>query len=412
MKRKTLSLANQPIPIHDTDHSNNQLLADQIRKLEDKLTFLQGALSVLGIVVTIVGGLGVWRMYEYSKFEAARDEVYASLVSQFREQTSSAINKLTVTEGSDDQKTRIAALATLHESLVKLKITNKDFSNTGELVTALKRLVIENKELEARTIVADLANNANTDPFIKARAIALRELILIAANRNDPPANSRKELLKAIDLDGTVALAFNGLGIVSTADAKQRLSVGNLDEAMKLMDDAETQYGMAAELDASALGTYKAVNNRIWSLIVLSKWCLERGPKERSRLDEYLRGKGYESVEVFFTRARAELLRYESLAPDLPVALETTAQISFVRSLYIRSRGDIRQADLIIRDGHQTFLKAIGRGLYRRVSNKETAKNQFDGDPLHSAITRDPPYAALKQQIHDRIDAWYSENDR
>jgi hypothetical protein len=272
--------------------------------------------------------------------------------------------------------------------------------------------VIDNNRPEALTIVRSLSNKATNDPFVRARAITLRELILIGANRNEPPADSRKHLREAIWLDGTVALAFNGLGIVATADAKKMLETGNLEKAMNSMDEAEIEFEMAADLDASAVGTYRTVNNRIFGLLLLTKWSLERGAGQRSKVEAYLKTKDYETLDAFFARTWAELLQYEPLAPELPVALETMAQISFVRSLYIRSKGDSRLADEIIRDGHETFLNAIDGGLYRGVGTKEAAKSQFDRDFLHTPIVDNPEYKTLKDQIHQRIDDWYLKNVR
>jgi hypothetical protein len=118
MRNKTIRLAS---PTQETHQRPDEKLADQVRQLETKLSFLQGTLSVLGLIVAIVSGLGGWRLYEYSKFEAARNEVYANLTSQFRERTSSAINRLNLTEGPQDQKTRIEELTRLSASLASLQ---------------------------------------------------------------------------------------------------------------------------------------------------------------------------------------------------------------------------------------------------------------------------------------------------
>jgi hypothetical protein len=418
MKHRTMRLADLTRGTNSTDHRDRQAdeklekLEDQFRRLETELSVLKGALSVLGLILTVVTGLGGWRLYESRKFEAARSDVYANLVSQLREQTSDAVNKLTVTEGPPDQKRRIEELTKLNQALTNLKIVDEKLSNTGELVRALKHLVIENNRKAALNTIASLANMTSADPFIRARAITLRELILISANRNEPPATSRKNLLEAIRLDGTVALAFNGLGIVSTADARRMLSAGNLEQAMRLMDEAAIEYKMAADLDSSSLGTYKGVNNRIWSVLLIIKWCLERGPRERAALDQYLSRNNYRDLDAFFDGAEDQLQQYEPLSPDLPVASETTAQILFVRALSNRSRGNHGDSDAMIRKGFETFLKAIDGGLYRRVATREAAKTQFDEDYLHSDIARNPDYADVKRKIHERIDDWYSKNDQ
>ena len=377
----------------------------QTQEIIIKISRLEGAVSVVAIVFVLVSGLGLWKLYQYQNFVAARDEVYELLVNQLRERTSNAINKLTITGNTQEQKTRINELVGLKRSLVTLRVNTQSFVGTSDLIVGLERIVPDEKLDDATIVLKSLESRFPRDEYIRSRVLTLLALIEIARHREDFLPEVKKSLLEAIRLDSTVALACNAVGIQTTNQAKVEINKGKLEEATLLMKEADIYYGMAADLDTSVLGIYRYINNKIWGNLLLFNAYLKRAQPldnihRRNALDDILNYLKNKNADEFFDDVKDQLETYKILSPGLPVAIETEAQYLCVKAQYSLLYDMKLDPDKLLEQAVDLFLQVIDKGLYLWVRTPDEAIEQFRNNPLHKPIVESEKYRNI---IYDRI---------
>lgn len=388
---------------------------DYVRELSVKFSRLEGASGVVAIIFVVVSGLGLWKIYQYQEFVAAREEVYELLVSQIREQTSDAINKLSVTGRTQEDKDRINDLVQLQRRLLDLDVNSNSFIAIRELILALEHFIVDGNKNDADKILKSLETRYRRDDFVLSRVLTLRASIEISRDRNKFSQEVKNNLLTAIRIDSTVGLAYNNLGILSSNAARQKLIVQNLTDAIDLMKEADIYYSTAANLNPSALGAFKYINNKTWSNLLLFKEYLDHSkgsPSDKQDLDELLSYFRNDNVEEFFKNSLDQIEGYQKLSPELinvSYAMETIAQLLCVQAQYVHSQGNTIDAYELLLKAVEQFESAIDKGLYLHVDTFGKAIEQFDDDPLHTLIKGDDKY---KEPIHRKIKVWYEKQGR
>jgi hypothetical protein len=376
----------------------------QFRELSNKLSELKGLMSAVGLVFLLITALGLWRIYKNDEIDAHRAEFNELLIKQVQAQTADTIDKLTVTEVSQEQSRRIVELGDNVQRLVNIDVGGKRFEGIRELVEALKYLnQRQNRSTEALNIVESLSSKYPDDPFINSRALTLRALILISFRKTSPPVDLKDDLENAIRLDSTNAGAFNALGISIAGEAVSKVQKGEFALANSLMKEALIDFKMAASLDPSSIGTYKYVNNKTVCNLLLFRAFMMKDGFESSHIPDLLRTLNYKDADEFFAESRQELETYKGIAPTFPAALETIAQSRFLEAEYKRykNKGQDKDADNLEKEGVETFVEAIDKGLYRRVRTEGEAVEQFNTDYLHKYFIKQNP--ELAQSLRDRI---------
>lgn len=381
-------------------------LNNRDRDLSNKVSELKGLISAVSFVFLLMTFLGLGKIYQYEKLEASSQEINKLLIKQIEAQTADAIDKLNVTEVSDEQKRRIIELDENIESLLEIKVSSKRFKGIIEIVEVLKKLVLEQDEEEALKKVSKLPDKY-LDHFVRSRALTLRSVMRIALNRSYPPDEVKKDLLEAIRLDSSNAGAFNGLGIRTVSEAVGELNKDEFEHAKDLMKKATENFKMAAALNPSSSGTYKSLNNKTWGSLLLFRAFLLKGGTESEDLRDLLRSLNYIDAETFFDESRKELRAFEYIAPTIPAALETIAQSMFLEAEYKRTTNQNTNS---LKDGAMIFAEAINHGLYRKVPSETEAIEQFNKDYLHEYFIQQEP--GLATDLRDKIKDWYKRNKR
>lgn len=380
---------------------------DLVQDMRDRVSRMEGAVGFVTLIFVVLSGLGAWKLYQYDKFEAARDKVYELLVSQIQEQTSDAINKLSVTAGTVEDKERVIGLVKMQQRLTDLEISSDSFIAVRDLIKALEFFIVDGQDERADEKLKMLESR-HTDKFMLSRIYVLRALIQISRNRNGVSEDTKKWLTRAIEMDSTLAPAFNGLGIQKSneAQAQLRLETPDLKAAIELMRQAEIYYSIAARLHYSALGTIKYFNNRTWSNLLLLKAYLDHHhgkPEGQEYLTELLRFFGKNNEVDFLADSLKELETYEAgLPPHLRLSYvdETKAQLRCVYAQYLRLQGDESAAAEQLLQAQKLFESAIDKGVYLYLGTADKAIEAFDDDPLHTIVKGN-------KHIHNRIKEWF-----
>jgi len=381
-------------------------LEKRIHELEVKVATLQGILSVVSLIFILVSGLGGWKIYKYERFTAVGSEALTVMTNAFADKAGSAINRLTVVEEPDEQKRMINVLVDMQNRLKNAGEKGDHFDRLCSLVESLRLLVIDNDSEESYKLLEKLEGEAADDTFVRARALALEGLICISHDRGAPPAEVKATLELAAHLDGTVALAFNGLGIMSALDAQEAIKSDRQSEAMGHMNLAMFRFKTAADLDPSAIGVYKYLNNLVWGRLLVFRWYLDG---KISQI-EMLRFVEASDCSSFFSQCQGHIQEYMSLAPDLPVAYETRSQMEAVRSDYCLRQGAEGLANALLSNAFKDYKTAVEKNLCRRVvAGADAAIEQFHKDPLLKPLSLHPDYGG---KLEEAIRKWYASQRR
>jgi hypothetical protein len=374
-------------------------LEEKIGEFANKLSWAMGAFSLATVVAIAVASFALAKIGEINNLRASNDSLNELLVKQIEIHTGKAINQFNIVKASDQEKLDIVELKKLAAGMERLEYRGDKLKGMEDLVDVLDLIVLQNKVVEASDKLQVILNENPKPGFIQSRARTLDHLIMIAANRNSPPLDMKKANLQAAILaDNTNAGAFNALGIVIANESRTNfVEKGDPAGAINLMKQAIVYFNVAAALNSSSIGKFKAMNNTIWvHLTVLRGLMLKNGP-DSDEVKGFLTDINYRSAADFFESSIKELDVYEN-STNLPAPLETIAQLMFAQAEYLRASkftaGDaaqIAKADELEAQGADKFEKAVDRGLCNRVKNPEEAVSQFRKDYLHQSIISSKP---------------------
>ena len=382
-------------------------------KLAHQNVLLKAVLGVLTLVIAIVAGFGSFYNFklneqskEYGKFEAARQQFNSLLLHQLQRDMREVADRLFAVVDSEELKDRVIRLNKQRHDLQDLGIDGDQFKETSDLIGALHAAIVENKPEEAKSTLSLL--KGSRDERIQSRAIATSAMIVISPDRGAVRNTLKEEVEKAVKMDGTNALALTCLGILSSNEAVFKLQqlkargvvdLKDLQAAADLLKEANIAFQIAGGLDPSKYGAYRCSNNRICNNLYLVKTYLAFDQPD----SEIVKHVGYDQLDTFFQASFNELIAYSSLVPDLPLVLETAAQLRCVQAQYARHLKNKSEKDIdaLLAEAADKFKQAIARGLYKKVESPEKAKDNFEKDYLNEEIVNHPQY---KKAVEDEIE--------
>jgi len=378
------------------DDSDVKELISKTNKLEKKIiryfSYTMGVLSVLII-------FEIWRYFEVNNIEKINSGISTFLIEILRDQTSEAVNRLTVFAGTEEQEVMLTELIDLRDDLDKLEPMSKDYKRLNELIGIIEVGFKDNNKERAIDLANRLISDSEKDPYINSHAVVIKSLLTFWKTYREPNMAIVSDLKKAVGKNGNIAVAFILLGIMSVYEAVDSVESGNLFMADSIFKRSFNELELASKLDASKLGTYKFLNNRVWARTAFTNALLNSLP--------YSEIEGIMSTnppDKLFDESMSEIYLYSQLIPERFMGMETEAQTLSVKAAFFGKANSIKERDYFAKKAKECLINAINKGLAEKIGTKDEAKEDLETDPLLYEVTCD---SAMWSEICNAIDNAY-----
>jgi hypothetical protein len=366
-----------------------------------KTVYVQVGL-LTGLVI-IIGALGLLRYLNVVAFADVKQSVGSVLMAQLTSQSRQVIDRLTLYAQPQQQVKAINDLVDLRNLTDDVRPRDTEFRHISELVDILTVAFIDNDKPEALRLSDRLILQAQEGSFVNVRAHALRALFVFHRDWRNPERSILQDLQITIDKDGSIPIIFNLMGIMMAYEARAKVKAGDYDEAAGFFMDAMHHLSFGRNLDATAMGTHKLLNNRAWARMLFLNSFLAVGCKI-SDIDVKMKLIGMNGADQLFVMSADDLRLDETVCPGRSIGTETEAQMLSTKARYLRACGKIDRANHYRQRAVECLIRALEEGLAGTVlaeaTSLEGAIAKFWEDPLLHEIANHP---ASREKIETAI---------
>jgi hypothetical protein len=383
----------------DSLKKSHEDLAAKVNELKGSVGNVGLVFSGVSLVLALVAFVGIFDVLKYRNVEDARANAHAVLTVLFEDKLASTIDRVSFVDRKDDRhEYKIEQLIEMRDQLRSLGVTGDKFEARSELAWAVK-LVADDKPDEALGKLEQVRKKTeSTDRFVNARAYTMQAMIRVRKNypKCDPSLKDMAE--RAIKKDNEVAAAFNILGLCSTVEAENHLSLKEgavpTDDAVRkgtrAMRDAQNYNELSFTLNPTAWAKSRYLNNRVWES---AKFILAALGND-DLIGKYLSGIGYGNIEEYFKDSFDQLDFCELISPRQTTWWETRAELYGLQNAYYEGKYEVELARDALENQRGQVLLMIGK---RHFSDRYTdeALRSFQENPFLRKLRGDPEILRL-----------------